>query len=130
MRRSPRKELLRRVHGRNAPDQMRRLIDFVIACVLLVVAAPLMLLVAAGIKIENPGPILVRQSCIGVGGRRFQMLRFRTTRHDPEQRTPIWARKPTRIGEVMRYTRIDALPELINVLRGEMSITDADGRSP
>jgi lipopolysaccharide/colanic/teichoic acid biosynthesis glycosyltransferase len=58
------------------------------------------------------------------------MLSFRTIAHDPEGTLPRWAPKPTQIGQFLRSTRIETLPRLINVLRGEMSITDPDGSSP
>jgi lipopolysaccharide/colanic/teichoic acid biosynthesis glycosyltransferase len=61
--------------------------------------------------------------------RRFQMLKFRTIMHDPEYTMPVWA-KMTRVGQFLRYTRIEALPQLINILRGEMSLIDRDGSSP
>ena len=109
---------------------MKRLWDFVIACILLAIAAPLMAIVALAIKWESPGPVLLRQTCIGRGGRRFQILKFRTVMHDPEQATPAWAQKTTQVGQFLRHTRIDTLPQLINVLRGEISITDRDGRWP
>lgn len=115
-------------HG--APDQMRRLLDIVIAGAVLAITAPLMLLVTLAIKVESPGPVLVKETCIGVGGRRFQILKFRTLVHDPDHTLPIWARKTTLLGEVLRSTRIEILPQLLNVLRGEMSIIDSDGRSP
>ena len=67
--------------------------------------------------------------CIACGGRRFQMLKFRTVVHDPEHATPTWAQRTTQLGEFLRYTRIEDLPQLINVLRGEMSIIDRDARS-
>ena len=101
-----------------------------ISCVLLIVALPLMLIVALAIMLESAGPVLDRQTCIGRGGRRFQMLKFRIIVHDPEHATPVWVRKPTRIGQFLRYTRIEDLPQLINVLRGEMSIIDRGARSP
>ena len=115
-------------HG--APDQIRRSLDVVIACAFLAITAPLMLLVALAVKVESPGPVLVKQTCIGLGGRRFQMLRFRTTLHDPAGTLPDWARQPTQIGEFLRYSRIECLPQLINVLRGEISIVDPEDRSP
>ena len=115
-------------HG--APDQIRRLLDIVIAGAVLAITAPLMLLVTLAIKVESPGPVLVKETCIGVGGRRFQILKFRTLVHDPDHTLPIWARKTTLLGEVLRSTRIEILPQLLNVLRGEMSIIDSDGRSP
>jgi lipopolysaccharide/colanic/teichoic acid biosynthesis glycosyltransferase len=73
---------------------------------------------------------LERETCIARGGRRFEMLKFRTMLPDPEHTMPAWARKPTQVGEFLRYTRIECLPQLINVLRGEMSILDPDGNSP
>ena len=104
--------------------------DVLIAGVLLALTAPLFLLVALAIKWEGPGPILERQRCITRGARRFEMLKFRTMVPDPERRMPVWARKTTQFGGFLRYSRIDSLPQLINVLRGEMSIVDPDGNSP
>ena len=104
--------------------------DFVIAAMLLAITAPLMLFIALTIRAESTGPIFVKRTCIGLGGRRFEMLKFRTLVHDPEHTIPVWARKPTQVGQVLRYTRLNALPQLINVMRGEMSIIDPDGRSP
>jgi lipopolysaccharide/colanic/teichoic acid biosynthesis glycosyltransferase len=109
---------------------MRRLGDFLIACLLLAITSPLMLIVALAINLESAGPVLDRQTCIGRGGRRFQMLKFRTTVHDPRLATPAWAQKTTQVGEFLRYTRIEDLPQLINVLRGEMSMIDRDPGSP
>jgi lipopolysaccharide/colanic/teichoic acid biosynthesis glycosyltransferase len=123
-------QLFRRANHHDAQDQMRRLMDFVMAAMLLAITAPLMLLIALTIRAESAGPIFVRRTCIGLGGRRFEMLKFRTLVHDPEHTIPLWARKPSRVGQVLRYTRLDALPQLINVMRGEMSIIDPDGRSP
>ena len=110
---------------------MRRLADFVIACLLLAITSPLMVLVALTIKLKSPGPVLDRQTCIGCAGRRFQMLKFRTAVHDPEHATPAWvAPKTTWLGRFIRHTRIEALPQLINVLRGEMGMIDTEARSP
>jgi lipopolysaccharide/colanic/teichoic acid biosynthesis glycosyltransferase len=111
-------------------NKMRRLGDLVIACLILAITLPLMIFVALAIKRDSPGPILDRQTCIGRGGRRFQMLKFRTTIYDPDHATPAWAQKTTRVGQFLRQTRIDALPQLINVLRGEMSLIDRDAGSP
>jgi lipopolysaccharide/colanic/teichoic acid biosynthesis glycosyltransferase len=121
-------QLFSSTHG--APDQIRRSLDVVIASALLAITAPLMLLVALGVKVESPGPVLVKETRIGIGGRRFQMLKFRTLVHDPDHTLPIWAEKTTLLGEVLRFTRIEILPQLLNVLRGEMSIIDSEGRSP
>jgi lipopolysaccharide/colanic/teichoic acid biosynthesis glycosyltransferase len=120
----------RRTYADLGLDQVRRLADVLIAGVLLALTAPLFLLVALAIKWEGPGPILERQRCITRGARRFEMLKFRTMVPDPERRMPVWARKTTQFGGFLRYSRIDSLPQLINVLRGEMNIVDRDGNSP
>jgi lipopolysaccharide/colanic/teichoic acid biosynthesis glycosyltransferase len=120
----------RRTYADVALDQMRRLADFLIAGVLLIITGPLMLSVALAIKWEGPGPIFERQRCIARGGRRFEMLKFRTVVHDPDGTMPVWVRKTTLVGEFLQYTRIEYLPQLINVLRGEMSLLDPDGNSP
>jgi lipopolysaccharide/colanic/teichoic acid biosynthesis glycosyltransferase len=109
---------------------MRRLADLLFASALLVVTLPLMAIVALAIKWEGTGPVFDRHTCIGCGGRRFQMLKFRTTAHDPEYARPEWAQKTTRVGQWLRYTRIEMLPQLINVLRGEMSMIDSGVGAP
>ena len=103
-------------------NRTRHVGERVIACVLLVATFPLMLVVALAIKLESPGAVLDRCDCVGRGNRGFQMLKFRTTAHVREGsriRSQL-----TRIGGFLRYTRIDTLPQLINVLRNEMSIID------
>ncbi len=114
----------------DAALQMRSLADLVIACVVLAATLPLALLVALAIKCEGPGPIFERQTCIGRAGRRFQTLKFRTTVADRDHNVPVWARKTTQVGQFLRCTRIESLPQLCNVLRGEMSLIDPDGSSP
>jgi len=106
------------VYQRKAVGRLTRLGDVMLACTLLVITLPLMLIVALAIKWESPGPILDGDTCIGAGGRRFRMLRFRTAAYDPGLSTPSWAPTPTRIGRFLWVTRIDALPQLVNVLRG------------
>jgi len=109
---------------------MKRLADVTIALAVLIGVLPLLIVVALAIKAESGGPLFERQSCIGRGGRSFQMLKFRTILRDPEGTLPIWARQKTLIGEFLSQSRIDALPQLINVLRGEMSIVDFDSGWP
>src|ERR1051325_10646144 len=89
--------LPRRTYADVALDQMRRLADLLIAGVLILITSPLMLVVALAIKWEGPGPILERETCIARGGRRFEMLKFRTMLPDPEHTMPAWARKPTQV---------------------------------
>jgi undecaprenyl-phosphate galactose phosphotransferase/putative colanic acid biosynthesis UDP-glucose lipid carrier transferase len=112
--------------------QTRRLGDFVAACALIAFTLPLMAIVAIAIKFESPGPVFERQQCVGIGGRRFDALKFRTTLHAVEDPGLTWRRAPemTRLGPYLRYTGIDDLPQLFNVLRGEMSIIDSGAGSP
>jgi lipopolysaccharide/colanic/teichoic acid biosynthesis glycosyltransferase len=99
--------------------------DFVAALLGLVLLCPLLLLVALLIKLDSPGPALFRQERIGKGFRPFRIYKFRTMVHDaPGIGGPItFGADPriTRLGLVLRQTKIDELPQLINVLRGEMS---------
>jgi lipopolysaccharide/colanic/teichoic acid biosynthesis glycosyltransferase len=102
---------------------MRRLGDLTIACALLAITLPLLLVVSFAIKWDSPGPALETRERIGRGGRRFRVLAFRTTVHQPGN-PPRAAHQTTRVGQFLRYTRIDALPQLVNVLRGDMSMLD------
>lgn len=114
-----------------AQDTMRtvvkRLFDVACASTLLAMAVPVMLLTMIAIRVESRGPILYRQERVGLGGRPFNCLKFRSMRVDAEKDgVARWAqaRDPriTRVGNVIRKLRIDELPQLFNVLRGEMSL--------
>ena len=114
------------VHARGRVDAVvQRITDIVLSLLLLVITLPLMLLTVALIRLDSPGPVLYRQERLGLRGRVFTLLKFRSMRPDAEARGPVWAeqRDPrvTRIGSFIRLTRIDELPQLFNVLRGEMS---------
>ena len=104
----------------------RRALDVIGSLLLLAFALPLLLLVAFLIKVDSTGPVLYRQSRVGLHGRIFTMLKFRSMRVDAEVAGPCWAtdRDPrmTRIGAFIRATRLDEVPQLLNVLRGEMSL--------
>ena len=102
----------------------RRLGDILVSLLLLIATLPVMALTAALIRLESPGPVLYRQERVGLQGRVFTLLKFRSMQLDAEARGPAWAaqRDPrvTRVGAVIRRLRIDELPQLINVLKGEM----------
>jgi lipopolysaccharide/colanic/teichoic acid biosynthesis glycosyltransferase len=104
----------------------RRALDVIGSLLLLAFAVPLLLLVAFLIRVDSTGPVLYRQSRVGLHGRIFTMLKFRSMRVDAEVAGPCWAtdRDPrmTRIGAFIRATLIDEVPQLLNVLRGEMSL--------
>jgi len=113
-----------------ATQLARQLGEIVIAGALLIGTMPLMLMVALAIRCESPGPILERQPCMTRGGRRFSLLGFRTTAHAVSGGAR-WGDQPsTQVGHFLRYTRIDRLPELINILRGEISLLESDRYSP
>src|SRR5262249_22311611 len=106
---------------------VKRLIDIVVSALALVLLAPLLLLIAALVKLTSPGPVFYRQERCGLNGGKFEMLKFRSMRVDAEQQTgAIWAQKDdprrTRLGAFLRATSLDELPQLINVLKGDMSL--------
>ena len=109
-------------------EQLRqRAFDLIIATALLALTLPLMLMVALLIKLDSRGPIMYRQDRTGLGGRSFSMLKFRSMRTDAETSgSPRWCQQAdpriTRVGRLIRLTRIDELPQLLNVLRGNMSV--------
>jgi sugar transferase (PEP-CTERM system associated) len=105
---------------------VKRVFDLVVSMALLIVALPLMLLTALAIRFESQGPVIYRQERVGQGGRVFTVLKFRSMAQDAEKDgKPRWAQtddpRVTRIGRFIRKTRIDELPQLLNVLRGDMS---------
>ncbi len=105
----------------------KRVLDLVVGGGALVLAAPAMLAIATALKLVSSGPVLYRQERMGLDGQRFQMLKFRTMRVDAERETgPVWARpddsRRTRLGTFLRRWSLDELPQLWNVLRGEMSL--------
>ena len=106
---------------------VKRLFDLIASVMLLVLAAPVIVVAAAVIALESGFPILYRQERVGQGGRLFNVIKFRSMRRDAEHDgKPRWAvnndDRVTRTGRVMRKLRIDELPQLINVLRGDMSL--------
>jgi sugar transferase (PEP-CTERM system associated) len=112
--------------ARPATRRLKRLLDVVMASVGLVLAAPIMLLTAVAIAIDSPGPILYRQVRAGELGRPFTLYKFRSMRVDAEKLGAQFAQendpRVTRVGRFIRKTRIDELPQLWNVLKGEMSM--------
>jgi Undecaprenyl-phosphate glucose phosphotransferase len=113
------------LHGWNLV--LKRAVDVLVGGLTLTVAALPMALIAAAIKLTSPGPVLIRQERMGLDGRAFAMLKFRTMRVDAETDTgPVWAREddPRRTppGALLRRFSLDELPQLVNVLRGEMSL--------
>ena len=105
---------------------VKELFDRILAALLLLLLAPLFLVLALGVRLSSPGPVFFRQERHGLGNRVFQVLKFRTMR--AEMRDPGGARQTarndprvTRFGAVLRRTSLDELPQLFNILRGDMS---------
>ncbi len=111
-------------HGLNII--VKRTMDVVLAAAALVVLSPFMLLIALLVKLSSPGPVFYRQERCGLNGRPFQMLKFRTMRVDAEAAGPqMTARNDPRrtwLGALLRSTNLDELPQLFNVLWGDMSL--------
>jgi len=104
----------------------RRIFDILLASLLLVLTFPLMLVVGALVRLDSCGPILYCQERVGLRGRIFRLYKFRSMHEDAEaEGRPVWAvvgdSRITRVGRFLRLTRIDELPQLLNVLCGEMS---------
>jgi len=101
-------------------------VDYVLATIFLILVSPILLLAMLAIRLEGRGPIFFRQARIGRNGRVFQILKLRTLRHDPTDTGVHGVRmrdsRVTSVGRFLRPTCIDELPQLINVLRGEMSL--------
>ena len=105
----------------------KRLIDVVVAILVLVGLAPLWLLTAAVIKLTSRGPVFFRQERVGTGGKPFTMLKFRSMQVGAEAKTgPVWVKgedpRVTGIGKILRALHLDEIPQCINFLRGDMSL--------
>ena len=104
----------------------KRLLDVVVSAMGLVALIPLCVLIAALIRVDSPGPVFYRQVRVGLRGQPYMIWKFRSMRQDAEKSGPRWAQandtRISRIGWWLRKTRIDEFPQLVNVLRGEMSL--------
>jgi len=113
---------------------LKRSLDVVFSSVLLVFASPVMVLVALLVKLDSPGPVFFLQERVGLDGRPFAMMKFRTMRTDSETRGPGWTvqndPRVTRVGKYLRRYSIDELPQFINVLLGEMSVVGPRPEQP
>jgi sugar transferase (PEP-CTERM system associated) len=114
-------------HGGRAEAWAKRGLDLAFSAGLLVIMAPLLAVIALAIRLDSPGPVFYRQGRVGLNGRVFSILKFRTMREDAESDGQArWAApdddRVTRVGYLLRRSRFDELPQLWNVLRGEMSV--------
>ena len=106
-------------------DIFKRLFDFFFAFIGAVIVSPVMIITAIAVKLDSPGPIFYKQDRVGLNGREFKVFKFRSMRTDAETEGPQWAKENdpriTRVGRIIRKTRIDELPQFLNVLAGDMS---------
>jgi lipopolysaccharide/colanic/teichoic acid biosynthesis glycosyltransferase len=103
-------------------DTVHRIGDVLIALGLILLTGPLMALVCMAIRLESVGPLLYGLPRLGPGGKPFRLLKFRTVREPG--RDAVWHRGEceTRVGRFLRYTRIEELPQLFNLLRGDIAL--------
>jgi lipopolysaccharide/colanic/teichoic acid biosynthesis glycosyltransferase len=113
-------------------ERLKRAADVLLASALIVFTFPLAVMVALAIRLDSPGPILVREARLGRNNRLYSTLKFRTTISVPSSasrsRWPL-REQATRAGHFLHYSRIEELPRLLNVLRGEMTMTGVRGRT-
>jgi lipopolysaccharide/colanic/teichoic acid biosynthesis glycosyltransferase len=122
---------------RSTWTRLQRLLDLTLAALLLLLLLPLLALIALAIRLDTPGPVLFIQKRVGQGGREFPFFKFRSMVHDAEARRraleqlnertgPVFKMRQdpriTRVGRLLRRASLDELPQLLNVLRGEMSL--------
>lgn len=104
---------------------VKRIFDLVAAALVALVTLPLFPLIALAIRIDSPGTVFYKQDRVGQNGQVFRIYKFRTMRTDAERNGAVWAMEGdpriTRVGNLMRRSRLDELPQLLNVLRGEMT---------
>jgi exopolysaccharide biosynthesis polyprenyl glycosylphosphotransferase len=116
---------LRRSALRTAAWRTKRIFDLIVGSLLLLVTSPFFIAATIGVRLSGPGPIFFRQQRIGQNGRVFQLLKFRTMRVN-EDSDVTWSveddRRVTFVGRILRRTSLDELPQLVNVLRGQMSL--------
>lgn len=113
---------------------VKRGMDIIVSALSLIIASPVMLLVAIAILIESGWPILFLQKRVGSGGREFNILKFRSMQQSSDDHPPSWTRQAdqriTRVGKFIRKYRLDELPQIVNVLLGHMSIVGPRPEQP
>ncbi len=105
---------------------VKRAFEIIFSLILLIVTLPVLLITIIAIKLESPGSAFYKQERVGLRGKTFSIIKLRSMRNDAEKNGPQWATKNdprvTRVGRFIRKTRIDEIPQLINILRGDMSL--------
>ncbi len=108
-------------------QKLKRVIDFILALLGIIILSPVFLLLVLAVKADSPGPAFFRQKRVGVRKREFQIIKFRTMRTDTPENIPTHLLKDpqqyiTKVGKFLRRTSLDELPQLFNILKGDMSL--------
>jgi sugar transferase (PEP-CTERM system associated) len=107
-------------------SKVKRIVDVAVSTILLIISSPIFLIIPIIIKISSRGPIFYVQERCGLDEKRFKLMKFRTMVNNAEENGPQWASendpRVTRVGKILRKLRLDELPQLINVLKGDMSL--------
>ena len=107
-------------------NHIKRLLDITLSTLALVALSPIIIIAALAVKLESPGPVIFRQQRVGVHKTRFEILKFRTMREGTPADVPTerfqHADQITRVGNFLRKTSLNELPQLVNIIKGEMSI--------
>src|SRR6202000_2672074 len=114
-----------RNHGKIRAMKGKRLLDLAVATLGLIVTSPLLFLIALSVRLESGGPALFRQHRVGLHGKEFEILKFRSMRQEEGAGPLVTAAgdpRITKVGALIRATKLDELPQLWNVMRGDMSI--------
>lgn len=107
--------------------QMKRALDVILGCIAFIFTIPVMAVIALLIKLDSPGPVIYKQERVTKGGKLFILYKFRTMIQDAEAGTgPVFAaekdQRATRVGRILRLSRLDELPQFVNVIKGDMSL--------
>lgn len=107
-------------------DKIKRIIDIVLASLILILSLPLWLLIALAIKIEDQGPVFYSQARVGKNKKPFTLYKFRSMKTEAEKDKAVWAQKNdkriTKVGKILRRLHFDELPQMINIIKGEVSL--------
>ena len=113
---------------------MKRIFDVIVASLALLLLAPLLVVVAIAVKLDSRGPVIFSQRRVGWGGTPFSIYKFRTMFHDPAHEhanvSAAGDARVTRVGRILRNTFLDEVPQLINVLKGDMSLVGPRPETP
>jgi len=113
------------LNTRGSLRRLKRAFDLFLSLMLLIPAAPIMLITALLIRLESPGPVIYRQDRVGLYEKEFTVYKFRSMRTDAEKNGAVWAAandaRVTRVGKFIRKVRIDELPQIWNIIKGDMS---------